>query len=360
MKTKTVTFHGAHNYGAVLQAYALQNALISLGYENQIIDYRVDKNNLFEKLDMKINRKNFVNIILNILILFNYSEYKDRFNKFEEFINDCLLLTKPFNSYEELRSCPPEADVYIAGSDQVWNISNKVREAFFLKFGKSDTKRVSYAASMGAYDLNTDKKNLFGKLLSNFEKISVREKEASVFIKDNYNIESQVHLDPVFLLKRDKWKEIAIDYEHNTKYILCYPLLFSPLLNDSLKKLKQMTGYTIIVVTSNPREKIYGDIYIRNAGPKEFLGLIKNAQTVLTTSFHGTAFSIIFEKQFYSFPVFNSTRITNLLELLGLQDRQVSDVHGLSLKDINYEKANIVLEKEVDKSFDFLQRIIEK
>jgi len=121
-----------------------------------------------------------------------------------------------------------------------------------------------------------------------------------------------------------------------------------------------MTGYDVVVITPNIREKVHGDIYIRNAGPKEFLGLIKNAQIVLTTSFHGTAFSIIFERRFYSFPVAMKSRITNILALLGLSDRQVSNIEDVSLEGINYEKVNVALSKEVSKSLDYLKRIIEK
>jgi len=359
MKVLTVTLYG-HSYGANLQAYALQNILISLGYENKIIDYRERKYSIFTKINIKVNKGSIATILSNMMMLLRYHEHKTRFNKFESFINDDLILTRSYDSYEELKSNPPVADVYLVGSDQVWRMTNEFRESFFLRFGKSDIKRISYAASMGTYDLNTDEKLMFGKLLGNLDKISVREKDASDFIKDNYNIESEVHIDPVFLLDKDKWNEIAIDYNIDRKYILCYPLLFSPLLNESLKKLKQMTGYDVIVITPHSMEKVHGDIYIRNAGPKEFLGLIKNAQIVLTTSFHGTAFSIIFEKRFYSFPVYNTSRIANILNLLELNDRQVSAIEDISLDGLNYEKINIALNKEVNKSIDYLQRALEK
>lgn len=358
MRVITVTFHGAHNYGAVLQAYALQKTLMSLGYENEIIDYRVDKENIFTKVEIKFNKNNVAKIINNMLILLRYKDYKDIFNKFENFINEDLILTKAYDSYEELKAYPPQSDVYLAGSDQIWNISNKIRDVFFLNFGKGDIKRISYAASMGTYDLDMDKKNSFGKLISNFDRISVREGEASDFIKDNYNMDSQIHIDPVFLLKKVKWEEIAVSHDIKQKYILCYPLLYSPLLNDALKILKKMTGYNVIVVTTNPREKTYGDNYIRNAGPKEFLGLIKDAEIVLTTSFHGTAFSILFEKRFFSFAVFNSSRITNIMGLLGLNNRLIKDINDISLEEIDYEKVNAALDNEINKSVNYLKDML--
>ncbi|KAF1086366.1 Polysaccharide pyruvyl transferase [Sporotomaculum syntrophicum] len=360
MKIKTVTFHGAHNYGAVLQAYALQKTLLSLGYENEIIDHRVDKVSMFSKIKMEFKRENIARIYKNLLTLLRYKDKKTMFNKFEKFINEDLVLTKPYDSFEELKTYPPKADVYLAGSDQIWNISNRIRDVFFLKFGESHIKRMSYAASMGIYDLDMEKKMLFGELIKNFDRVSVREAEASEFIKSNYCIESEVHVDPVFLLTKEEWEEIAIEYDTDRKYILCYPLLYSKLLNDSLMKLKQITGYDVIVITTNSREKVYGDIYIRNAGPRDFLGLIKNAEFVLTTSFHGTAFSILFQKRFFSFSVLNSTRITNILGLLGLNNRLIINPDDISIEVVNYTAVNKKLALERQRSLDYLKRIQEK
>ena len=177
---------------------------------------------------------------------------------------------------------------------------------------------------------------------------------------NNYGIKSEVHLDPVFLSNKDQWAEITIEPSFRNRYILCYPLSFTPLFNEAIKKIKGLTGYDVIVLTANIREKVAGDIYIRDAGPREFLGLIKNAQVVLTSSFHGMAFSIIFEKSFYVFPLVFKSRINNILDLLGLNERQVSTLEDVSLKIIDYEKTNTILSGEISKSIDYLQRIKEK
>jgi len=362
MKIKTITFHYAHNYGAVLQAYALQNTLLSLGHENKIIDYKQKKMHVFVKYGWKSNNNIITATIINILVLVRYREHKMRFYKFEDFINNYLILTKHYKSYEELKLNPPDADVYLVGSDQVWNIyQEKIRsEVSFLKFGDENIKRMSYAASMGTCDLSVEQKKLFGNLITNMDKISVREKEACDFIMNNYGIKSEVHLDPVFLLKKDQWAGLAIEPSFRNKYILCYPLSFTPLLNETIKKIKGLTGYEVIVLTANIREKVIGDIYIRNAGPRELLGLIKDAQIVLTSSFHGLAFSIIFEKNFYVFPLVFQSRINNILDLLELSEQQVSTLENVNLKSINYEKTNTILSGEISKSIDYLQRLKEE
>jgi len=360
VRIKTVTFHGAHNYGAVLQAYALQQTLISLGYDNEIIDCRVDQESVFQSVKVSVARDNIAKIRNNLFRVLRYRAYKDRFDKFEKFINEDLSLTKRFHSFEELKRFPPEAEVYLAGSDQIWNTSRIVREMFFLRFGDSDIKRISYAASMGTYVIPPENQKLFGEFIRSFDKISVREKEASDYIESNYGIASLVHVDPVFLLKKAAWEEVSVECNINRKYILCYPLIFSSELNDYLRRLKHETGYHVVVVTTNPREKTQGDIYVRNAGPKQFLGLIRNAEIIVTTSFHGTAFSIVFEKQFIAFPVFNSTRITNILSLLGLKNRVFGNGDGISLEAIDYVEVNKKLDLERQRSLDFLKRAIEE
>ncbi len=360
MRIKTVTFHGAHNYGAVLQAYSLQQTLIGLGYNNEIIDYRVDKEQIFQSVNISFTKDNIAKIKNNVLILFRYKEYKERFDAFEKLINEDMILTQKYHSFEELKEYPPEAEIYLAGSDQIWNISRKIREMFFLRFGDSDLKRISYAASMGTYTIPSDNKRAFGEFLKGFNRISVREREASDFIQSNYGIASLVHIDPVFLLKKEAWEGVSVECNINRKYILCYPLIFSSEVNSALRRLKQETGYHVVVVTTNPREKIHGDIYLRNVGPKQFLGLIKNAEIIVTTSFHGTAFSILFEKRFIAFPVFNSTRVTNILDLLGLNQRVANNLNDIGLEYIDYIEVNKKLESERQRSLDYLKRILEE
>jgi hypothetical protein len=251
---------------------------------------------------------------------------------------------------------PPEADCYITGSDQVWNVFNGIKREFFLDFGDEKIKRVSYAASIGIYDVSKKNKEEFIKLIKRFKKISVRENQSKIFIEKESNIKCCVNIDPVFLQSKERWAQIANKANLCEKYILCYPILHHPLLNEALKKLKDSTGYKVIILNPDARTKIKGDKIIRNAGPKEFLDLFQNAEFILTTSFHGVAFSIINEKKFFSFINPHApSRINNILNILDLEDRIVTDINDIRRDDINYSNVNKLKKIEVDKSIKYLK-----
>jgi len=356
MKTKTITYHNAHNYGAVLQTYALQQSLLLIGIENEIINYQSNNCTIFNKFSRKIGRQTIGEIVNNLVTLVHYKELKDKYNLFENFINKELALTGKYEKLVDLINMPPEADCYITGSDQVWNVFNGVKKEFFLDFGDKKIKRVSYAASIGIYEISDKNKKEFFDLIKKFDKISVREKQSKLFIEEQSNKKCCVNVDPVFLLSKERWAQISNTTYSSEKYILCYPLLYHPLLNEALKKLKDTTGYKIIILNPNVRTKIKGDKIIRNAGPREFLDLFKNAEIILTTSFHGVAFSIINEKKFFSF--INShapSRIKNILNILGLEDRIVNDIKDVISDEINYSNVNKLKKIEVDKSLKYLK-----
>lgn len=356
MKTKTITYHNAHNYGAVLQAYALQQSILLLDIENEIINYHSNKCTIFNKFSRKIGRQTISEIVTNLATIVHYRDLKNKYNLFEKFINTELALTEKYENLVDLINIPPEADCYITGSDQVWNVFNGAKREFFLDFGDKKTKRVSYAASIGIYDISQKNKEEFFNLIKKFDKISVREKQSKTFIEKESNKKCCVNIDPVFLLAKERWAQISNKTYSCEKYILCYPLLHHPLLNEALKKLKDSTGYKVIILNPNARTKIKGDKIIRNAGPREFLNLFENAEIILTTSFHGVAFSIINEKKFFSF--INShapSRINNILNILGLEDRIVNDINDVISDEINYSNVNKLKKSEVDKSIKYLK-----
>lgn len=359
MNTKTITYHAVHNYGAVLQSYALQKALISLGFINEIINFNKDKVIIFDKIELKLNRNNLLSILINLLKVLYFFELKRKYLRFENFINNELILTSTYKSYEELKLNPPDADCYISGSDQVWNAINGCFPAFFLDFGNKNTKRISYAASMGVYNLPIDNEKKLINYISKFDKVSLREEEAKNYIEARTDKNCLVHIDPVFLLDKKQWSKLCNENSIKGKYILCYPLINNELLNESLKKLKKLTNLPIIILVPENRTKCKGDIYIRDAGPKEFLSLIKNSEYVVTTSFHGTAFSIIFEKKFFSLVGLHApTRITNLLNTFNLGNRVITDIEYLNLDEIDYDKVNILKNIECQKSIDYLKNIM--
>jgi hypothetical protein len=358
MKTNTITYHSAHNYGAVLQAYALQQTILSLGIDNHIIDYASENNRIFVKLSNKKVRQMISEIYTNFIILYHLRDMKMQYSHFESFIHNDLFLTRNYCTYEELIQNPPKAECYITGSDQVWNVINGPKQGFFLEFANEEVRTVSYAASMGSYDIKQENKESLIKLIEKFDKISVREQGAKDFIEKNSKKKACVNIDPVFLLSKDKWDEVCSKASVNGKYILCYPLLHNQILNDAVQKLKQLTGYTVVVITPNARTYVDGDIIIRSAGPKEFLRLFKDAEYVLTSSFHGTAFSIINEKKFFSF--INSrapSRITSILKSMGLENRTVRKLEDINLDDIDYDSVNVLKEKEIVRAIEYLKEL---
>ena len=359
ISTKTITFHSAHNYGAVLQAYALQQTFLKLGFSNQIINSSKDKNSIFKQVRLASAKAFVAGIIENALRASQYAKMRNSYLRFESFINDELSLTKKYQTIEELRSEPPSADCYIAGSDQVWNAVNGCFPAFFLDFGTAKTRRVSYAASMGTYNLSTENEKELVGYLRTFSKISVRESEAGKYIEERTACKCLVNVDPVFLLNENEWGKVCAEPQFKDKYILCYPLMQDRALNPILQKLKKLTGLPVVLLSQNARNVVKGDRYVRDAGPKEFLSLIKNAEYVVTTSFHGTAFSVIFQRKFFSMPAKHSpTRVYNILEKLKLQERIVNSADDVKQLDIDFSMSNIILKAEREKSFGYLRNIM--
>ncbi|MBE6740171.1 MAG: polysaccharide pyruvyl transferase family protein [Ruminococcaceae bacterium] len=354
MKISTITFYRSRNYGAVLQAYALQQALISCGYETAIVDYcRV----LNDKKSLKQKIRQMALIALEVV------HYKSRLrfkNRFETFLNENVKLTNRYDDYDALVKSPPQSDMYLIGSDQVWNITYRYRPEFFADFAPKNVKVASYAASIGRYDYNQVQLEKFEKGLEKVYPISVRENSAKDFIKEKFNKESLVHLDPVFLLDKEQWSKVADEPQKEEKYILCYALTGSSLMKKAAEKLRKETGYKIVSISPTAVNFINGDYNVFDAGPKQFLSYIKNAEVVLTNSFHGTAFSIIFEKEFYNFTSdFYSSRTTNILQQLDLIDRIAKSLKDVSLEKLDYKNVSIKKRKLIEESYAYLKSLEE-
>lgn len=358
MDIKTVTFHRSHNYGAVLQAYALQQALLFCGHSNQIIDYALLPAKMFSKIITGSLKGHIINLLKNYNSIIFYKRRKALFNKFELFIKNELVLTKQYNTYEELKSNPPKADCYLAGSDQLWNMTYRISPEFFLEFGDNEGKRVTYAVSMGMYNLMPEQLRYLQIQIRRFNSISVREKAAKDYIEQNTDAKCRVDIDPVFLLNKKQWFSKAVTPAIKEKYILCFPLINNNLLQPAINRLKKTTNLKVVVITNSQTTKIKGEYYIYDADPFEFLGWIKNAEYVLTTSFHGTAFSIIMEKKFFSFlSDWAPTRISGLLEELNLSDRIVKTIDDINQNEINYGIVKKLKQHAVDEAYDYLRNL---
>lgn len=355
-KVGIITFHNAHNYGAVLQAYALQETVRTLGYEPYIINYKNKKVLRPYKL-IQYSKKNPVKCVKKLYSSFkNYSINKIKYDKFEYFISEKLNLTKRYNSVKNLKNNFPKLDCYITGSDQVWNtgIVGELSDAYTLNFGDDKINRISYAASVGNSSIEEKYKQDYKNKLNKINYISVREESAKENLKEILNKNIEVVLDPTLLLSMEEWnKRIENKEKINEKYIFAYMVQENEEYKKIVDYLAKETGLKVIHFNEE-----------HTAEPFDFINLIKNAEYVVATSFHATVFSIIFNKKFFIVPHEKTgLRVINLLEKLGIENRVYYKLQDFENIDYNfetdYEKVKGKLEIEKEKSIKFLKGAIE-
>ena len=350
-KIAIVTFQRTCNYGAALQCYALKKKLEKKNNEVSVIDYR---NEHIEK-EYKI----FKGSVKDIVFLKNNLKNIRNFKKFNKKLN----FSKEYYEVNEFKKNTEKFDIYITGSDQVWNpdITGGLDDVYSLNF-RNNAKRVSYAASIGIDEIPNNLKSIYKEKLSNLDLISVREENAKNELENIIqNKKINVVLDPTLLLTKDDWKELAGDRKIKDKYLLVYSLKederLIKLANDMAKK----TNLRIVHFRkSNKKYKENNPINLSTVGPDDFVNAIMYADIVLTNSFHGTAFSIVLNKDFYCFlPKGTSSRVKNLLKIVKLEDRILENEHNIKFVKINYEIVNKYLNEEREKSEKYIKAILE-
>ena len=364
MKINTITCHDVYNSGASLQAYALMKYLQGFGHDVKIIDYKPEYLSRHYKLWIVANPKYEKNMILKIIYLLlklpgRLWALKTK-KVFDNFKNQYLDITETrYKSNEELKENLPEADIYIAGSDQIWNATfpNGKDEAFYLDFVPNNKIKASYAASFATETFPEELKQKTSKMLSQFDYISVREKSGLDILK-NMDINNGVQvLDPVFLLNKDHWDKMCIDINCTGKYLLVYDFDNNPLIKEIAIKISKEKGLKIYTIFKSD----YSDKVISQMGPIEFISYIKNAEFIISNSFHGTAYSLIFEKEFI---VTNrvdkiNTRMRDLLSEIGISERLVSNIDEINcLEKLNYSDIKYNIDKLIKQSKLYLDKVI--
>lgn len=352
-KIALVTKYSAYNFGAMLQTYALQKTINRLDVECYVVDADRQRRPSMEPW------RTPGQVVNNLFFLRYKKELTRGYERFDEFIKS-YSLTDHYPNYDALCLNPPVADVYLTGSDQVWN-PLKINDSYFLRFAPEEAVRASYAASMGISHVPEGCKRLFSEYVEAMDYISVRESEAKDMISNLTGRNAEVHVDPVLLLEKDEWHELAVKPEVSTHYILCYILYRPKWLNSWLKQLHKVTGKQIVVISSSAYRNVYHNKMVRDAGPKEMLGWIQNADFVISSSFHGVALSIANHKPFYA--VLNPSapaRISNLLRTFNLSNRIIEESSALDLKDIDFENVEKIRITEQKKSIDYLKFLISK
>lgn len=325
MKIGILTFFNAHNYGAVLQAYALKTYCEKLGYQVKIINYRNKHIDAAypRKLRPRIGKKDFFcpwkwnNIILEIdRMIFSRKSWKSQWNKFEIFIEEKLGVTKGADWKEEVKEC----DFLIFGSDQIWE-RNIVGRKEKVLFGELDSKakKISYAASCYGIDSKLD--SLLIKQLDSFIAVSVRESHlAKAIATVKNNIVPVEVVDPVFLPNPQVYRDMTHFVPNEKKYKLFYYVSECSELDRISRYLTEQNELVIEIHYYNTH-KIHYKNQLSDVGPYEFVGYLLYADTIYTNSFHGVAFSIILHKQFWALNT--NIRLINLLNNLGISDRNV-------------------------------------
>lgn len=345
MKIRIITIHNIPNFGSVFQTYALARFLQDNGYKDTVV---VDYNPPYFKPRT---------IKAIIAMLLNLRAYYRRKKKFSDFIKRHIPLTNTsFTTVKELQLANFEADVFIAGGDQLWNVYHTCGsdDAYKLTFFKG--KKISYATSMGQESFPIDALKDLASKIKDFSSVSVRE-TSSVALLKKVGIKASSCVDPVYLLPASHYEELLPEI-NEPPYLLVYLVTPSKLLEDAIEYLSKKYGLKVILC-SGFSKKCSCDKFLKDLGPEEILSYIRHADIILSSSFHATSFSLIFEKQFFTIlpGTHTNERIVDLLNVRGLSDRIISDSTDLKAqlnKKIDYTQVGSY-SQEIEDSIKYLK-----
>lgn len=376
-------YHNSTNYGGVLQAYALCKAVSAMGYRCEQIDLEFDGKfkTLSDTSATKIHIPHILKAVYHRLLnlknrklLSMKNQIKLIYQKsFFDFNNNAIPHSLRCYSEENIKDAAALYDVFITGSDQVWN-PIWYFEPFFLTFVPEGKKKFSYAASVSQNELSDTVKSLYSQHLKSFDAVSVREKSAVKLLSELTEKKVEHVLDPTLLLDKSDWESIASKKMPDMPYVFCYFLTNDAAMRQTAKDYAKKKGLILVNIkhaTGNyhTNDIEYGDVSYDAPTPNEFLSLIRFADVVFTDSFHASVFSIIFEKQFFSFPRSHhngmGSRIESLTELFDLKKRYLSSDESKTVEYISHQPDIIYPIKTCkyndlkEKSLDYLRRNIE-
>lgn len=389
MKIGIITFQESWNCGALLQCFALCKYLNNQGHSVKVIDYRPLYNqekysvmpNPFLRAFIEAKKENgkkaakkyftvWIKTIAGYRKFFTRSRTNAAFNRFR---SNYLVMTNIFCTLDELRANPPSCDMYIAGSDQIWNpylTGNQVDKAYYCDFGDSKTRRVGYAISACQLRVKENREAL-EDLLGNFDFLSLREVEKRKDLEEIYKKNIEICIDPTLLLDPQNYDEIKSDKViEKLPYILVYAFDFKEMRNllfSVVERVSKATELPVKVILG-PHKWPYNvnkTKYCGSVTPEEFLSYIRNAKYVVTNSFHATVFSLIYHKEFCSLTVpGRGARITELLSNLGMSGRIIKNQEDIEkvLADIDvkidYDQVDTKLSALRKHSIDYLEKAL--
>lgn len=355
MKIGIITYNRIYNFGSVLQTYALNKYLNNQGVNaetiNYVQEYQEEKNQ-----SLYFPNGSIMNFFRNVQIHHYHKQLERSRNGFHEFRNNYIQESPKQYDKQHMDELNDKYDLFICGSDQIWNQRYAGFDVnYLLSFVKDKQRCISYAASIGNSQLTEEESKTIESHLKDFKYISVREDSAANLIEPLIHRRPDVVVDPVFLLTEGQWNEITTSSRINKPYALCYFIGDIPGMRQFAREMQRNVKMDLVVIRMNLRDWIGRYIRLYETTPSEFVDLIRSANIVFTNSYHATAFSIIFKKKFWVYSYqqkgFSSqTRIEYLLELCGLPERM-----------INSSSSNIQWNKEVDftKGMNYLHSHIE-
>ncbi len=368
-QTKTITYHASINNGSFFQAYALQKTLLAMGYDNRILDIQSKE----LKTDYALFRKpsSISDLVKNLISLIHYKSLSERKTKFETARKKYLSLTDEYEKLDEyLKETGDYDSVYIAGSDQIWNVSTSdFTQDYFLPQVR---KKISYSAS-GGTKITLIELEKYRKEINEFSSLSVRESDLkAILLKLGMN-DVSVTLDPTLLMDKSEYLKLIEDRKYiKGKYIFLYTIKCEPEVLKMAKRISKklkMPVYTIFNTYRSEKNLMYGVKNIYDAGPFDFLNIINNASLVLTDSFHGNVFSVILEKEFYYISTVDKNgnmkrddRIDDFLEKTKMINYKISvneTIDSIRFKrnrDFSFIPA--IIEKMREESFDYLRKAL--
>ena len=362
-----MSFHESLSYGAVLQCYALQTAVLKRGFDCEFIDYKrqpVTTTQLSGSIKYKLKRYslNCISLFRKIVLKRENEKKKRAFSKFrEQYIN---ISEQSYYSFDDLKSTELPYSAVIVGSDQVWNpvTTGNNLKVYGLSFLCQGVRRIAYAPSIGLGTLNESQKNALNENVGELDFYSCREYTGSELLESVLGRHIEHVLDPTFLLDRKEWKKVEKEINTPEKYVLAYLLGSMSYERELALKISKKYGAKLLIVRESPKD-MFSKHGIGGLGPDELLYLIDHAEYVVTDSFHGTALSIILRKNFlcckrrgYNKATSYASRLNNLLHTLNLESAQADENNWrekLNSK-VDYIHVEEKLQEMINKSNSYL------
>ena len=333
MKIGTLTTHMSDNYGAVLQAYAL-STYIGQQADCEIVNYYPEYLRKAYHGRIKVRDiKSLINFCFQVL---HTGARKRRSHRFAAFREQHMRLSYLCRNRKELTGAAPQYAAIVAGSDQIWNPDiHGFDENFFLTFCPEKVRKYGYAPSFGVSSLNEEQAAEVKRRCEGFTRLAFREESGVRIAREVLGLSCPLVLDPVFLLSAEHWRGLKAATAPTGKYVLCYFLSDPRGSVEAMCKRFQKEGYMVYSIGFSARDAVNGAKKVYDLGPSEFLAYIDHADYILTDSFHATAFSILFGKNFYTRTdgknAKRADRVISLLKACGLEERTYADAQAASL-----------------------------